>query len=439
MKKIYIKDLEQYIGEEIELQAFVDNIRNLQYVQFIILRDGTGKVQLTIEKEDTNNKEMVELVNHLTLESTVKVTGTVSKNEKVKLRGMEMIPSNIVVTSTSKEELPVNIKDKEATLRDTRLDYRFLDLRRSENHLLFSIATTMEKAMCEFFWNHDYIEIHSPKISESNAESGAEQFKLDYFGKQASLVQSPQFYKQMAIASGFDKVFEIGPVFRAENSNTNVHTTEFRGFDVEIGWIDNYHDVMDVEEAWIKSFLKKVKEKYQEQIKEVFHTEIEIDDDIKFPRISFTEVKQIMKDVYHYEAEKEDDLDNQEEKLISKYVKEKYNCDFVFVTNFPYSTRSFYVMKDENGVTQTYDLIYKGVEITSGAQREHRYEILKEQVKEKGIDPKDLEFYLEFFEYGCPPHGGFGVGLERFIMCVLNIDNIREVSYIFRGPTRLNP
>lgn len=439
MKKIYIKDLDQYLGKEIELQAFVDNIRNLQYVQFVILRDGTGMVQMTIEKSDETMKEMVELIDHLTLESTLKITGTVMKNEKVKLRGMEIIPSKIEVTSRSKEELPVNLKDKEATLRDTRLDYRFLDLRRSENHLLFSIASEMEKAMCEFFWDRDYIEIHSPKISESNAESGAEQFKLDYFGKQASLVQSPQFYKQMAIASGFDKVFEVGPVFRAENSNTNVHTTEFRGFDVEIGWIDNYHDVMDVEEAWIKSFLKKVKEKYQDQIKEVFHTEIEIDDTISFPRIPFTEVKQIMKEVYHYEALKTDDLDGQEEKLISQYVKEKYHCDFVFVTNFPYSTRSFYVMKDENGETQTYDLIYRGVEITSGAQREHRYEVLKEQIKEKGIDPKDLNFYLEFFAYGCPPHGGFGVGLERFIMCVLNIENIREVSYIFRGPTRLNP
>lgn len=439
MKRIPIEKLNDYIGQEIELQAFVDNIRDLQFVQFVILRDGTGKIQMTIEKKDENNASMVELMSHLTLESTVKITGIITKNEKVKLKGMEIIPTNIEVTSKSLEELPVNIKDKEATLRDTRLDYRFLDLRRDENNLLFRVATAMEQAMCGYFWNHDYIEIHSPKISESNAESGAEQFKLDYFGKEACLVQSPQFYKQMAISSGFDKVFEVGPVFRAENSNTAVHTTEFRGFDVEIGWIHSYQDVMDVEEEWIKYFLTQVKEKYNEEIKNTFHTEISIDPQVSFPRIPFHEVKQIMKDVYHYEAEKKDDLDNQEEKLISQYVKEKYNCDFVFVTNFPYSARSFYVMKDENGVTQTYDLIYKGIEITSGAQREHRLAILEKQIIEKEIDPKDLKFYLDFFAYGCPPHGGFGVGIERFIMCMLNIENIREVSYIFRGPTRLNP
>lgn len=429
--------LKNKFNEEVCLQGFVDKIRDLQYVQFLIIRNGFDKIQVTIEKND-ENKELNDIVSSLTLESTIKVVGKLLESPSVKLNGMEVIPSLIEVTSKSLEELPVNITKKDATNRDTRLDYRFLDLRRSENLLLFKCQTLIEKSMRDYFINKGYIEIHSPKISESNAESGAEQFKLDYFGKKASLVQSPQFYKQMAIASGFGSVFEVGPVYRAENSNTATHTTEFHGFDVEIGFINSVDDVMDEEENWIKYFLKELKDNYEEEIKKVFKVDIP-NLEVDFPRFTFDKVKCIMREVYHYDAEKKDDLDSREEKLICKYVKEKYNSDFVFVTNYPYSARSFYVMKDKDGITQTYDLLFRGVEITSGAQREHRADILEKQIKEKGINPQDLKFYIDFFKYGCPPHGGFGVGIERVMMCIFNIDNIREVSYIFRGPTRLNP
>lgn len=430
-------ELKNNFNKEICIQGFVDKVRDLQYVQFLILRNGFDKVQVTIEKSE-ENKSLNDIVSSLTMESTVKVCGKVIESPSVKLNGMEILPTSIIVTSTSLEELPVNIVKKDATSRDTRLDYRFLDLRRSDNLLLFKCQTLIEKAMRDYFVNKNYIEIHSPKISESNAESGAEQFKLDYFGKKASLVQSPQFYKQMAIASGFGNVFEVGPVFRAENSNTATHTTEFHGFDVEMGFINSVDDVMDEEENWIKYFLGELKNTYEEEIKKTFKVEIP-NLEVSFPRIKFDEVKSIMRDVYHYDAEKKDDLDSREEKLICKYAKEKYNSDFVFVINYPYSARSFYVMKDSDGITQTYDLLFRGVEITSGAQREHRADILERQIKEKGIDPKDLAFYIDFFRYGCPPHGGFGVGLERVMMCIFNIDNIREVSYIFRGPTRLTP
>lgn len=435
--KIQIKDLKNYLNQEIELQAFVDNVRNLQYVQFVILRDGTGKVQMTIEKNE-ENKELVEIIDNITLESTIKVKGKLLDSPKVKLNGMEIIPESIIVTSTSLGELPIDIKNKDNTLRETRLDWRFLDLRREDNKLLFECQTYIEHLMREYWYNHDYMEIHTPKISASSAESGAEMFKLDYFGTKACLSQSPQFYKQMTMASGFNKVFEIGPVFRAENSHTSYHATEIEMVDCEISWIDSYQDVMDEEEAWIKYVFTGLKNKYGDKIKEVFGVEVS-DTSNKFPRITFNEVKKIMKDKYSYESETVDDLDRHEEELICKYAKEKYNSDFVFVTNFPYSARSFYVMKDEEGVTQTYDLLFKGIEITSGAQREHRYDILKKQIEEKGIDPKDLEFYLNFFKYGCPPHGGFGVGLARIIMRIFEIDNIREATLIYRGPTRLNP
>ena len=435
---VKIKDIKEHFNEEVIVQGFVDNIRNLQYVQFVILKDDTGKVQITIEKEDENNKDLVSIVDNLTLESTLKVKCVVKEAPKVKLGGVELIPSSIEVTSKSLNELPIDIKSKDASLREKRLDYRFLDLRRDENNLLFKCQYYIEKMMREYWYNNGYTEIHTPKISAKSAESGAEMFKLDYFGQEACLSQSPQFYKQMAMASNFGRVFEIGPVFRAENSHTSYHATEILMLDAEISWIDSYEDVMDEEENWIKYFMTKLKEKYGEEIKQQFGVEVS-DVSMKFPRITFSDAKKIIREEYKYIGEKEDDLERKEENLICDYAKKKYGSDFVFITNFPYSARSFYVMKDENGVTQTYDLLFKGVEITSGAQREHRADILEKQIIEKGLDPKDLAFYIEFFKYGCPPHGGFGVGLGRILMQIFEIDNIREATFIYRGPTRLNP
>lgn len=438
MKKIFLKDLKNYLEKEVVLDGFIDNIRNLQYVMFIILRDSTGKVQITLEKEDPKNTEMINLMSGVSLESTIKVKGLLKESPKVKLNGMELIPSEIIVTSKALNDLPFDIKKKDNALRETRLDYRFLDLRREDNQLLFHVQSYMEHMMREYWQNNGYTEIHTPKISASSAESGAEMFKLDYFGQKACLSQSPQFYKQMALAAGFDRVFEIGPVFRAENSHTSYHATEIEMLDVEIGYIDSVTDVMDEEENWIKYFMTKVKEKYGEDIKKIFNIELN-DMNYDFPRIDFYEAKEILKNNFHYIGANEEDFERKEEELMGKYVKEKYNSEFVFITNYPYSARSFYVMKDENGGTKTYDLLYKGLEITSGAQREHRPEILEKQIKEKGIDPKVLDFYINFFRYGCPPHGGFGVGMGRILMQLFNIDNIREATFIYRGPTRLNP
>lgn len=437
MKKIYANELNNYLGSEIEYHGFIDKIRNLQYVVFIVLRDSSGKVQVTIEKNDDNLKFMP-LIETLTLESTLKVKGKLLENSNVKLNGMELIPTEMVETSHSFNELPFDYKSQDKSLRETRLDYRFLDLRREKNYLLFKYQTFIESKMREYWINNDFMEIHTPKISAKAAESGAETFKLDYFGQEAALSQSPQFYKQMTMASGFNKVFEIAPVFRAENSHTSYHASEILMIDSEISWINSVDDVMDSEEEWIRYFMSALKEKYGDEIEKVFNIKVS-DTKNKFPRINFYDAKKIISDNYHYEGPEKEDMDRKEEELISKYAKEKYQSDFVFITNYPYSARSFYVMKDENGVTQTFDLIFKGIEITSGAQREHRYDILINQIKEKGINPEDLSFYTEFFKYGCPPHGGFGFGLARIMMQIFEIDNIREATLIYRGPTRLNP
>ena len=436
MQTIKVKDLEQFYDQEVLIQGFVENIRNLQYVIFMIVKDETGKVQVTIEKE--NNDELVKIVEDLTLESTIKVIGKCLNSPSVKLGGKEIIPKEIEVTSKSLEELPINIKDKDKTLRETRLDYRLLDLRREDNNLLFKIETTFEHALREYCINNGFMEIHSPKISASAAESGAETFKLDYFGEQACLSQSPQFYKQMAMASGFGKVFEIGPAFRAENSHTSYHATEINMADIEISFIDSFADVMDMEEAWLKYAFSKVYEKYGDQIQKEFKTELS-NLDVAFPRITFKEAKKILKEEYHFEGERTDDFERKEEMLLCKYAKKKYNSDFIFVTKYPFAARPFYHNLDEEGLTNSYDLLYRGVEITTGAQREHRVDILVNQIKEKGIDPESLEFYIEFFKYGCPPHGGFAIGIARVLMQMLNIDNIREATFIYRGPTRLKP
>ena len=435
--KIYFKDLKNHIDEELVLKGFIDKIRDLQYVQFVILRDSTGLVQVTLEKNDSM-KDLNEIVSNLTFESTVSIKGKLIESPKVKLNGMEFIPNEIIVDSTSLEELPIDIKDKNKSLRETRLDNRMLDLRRSDNNLLFKCETVMENAMREFFINNDFMEIHTPKISAQAAESGAEVFKLDYFGIDAYLSQSPQFYKQMMMASGFDKVFEIGPAFRAENSHTSYHATEINMADVEISWIDSYEEVMALEEAWIKYFIAKLSSKYKEEIETTFKT-ILPNTSISFPRITFKEAKTILKDKYNFKSTREDDFEREEEKLLCQYAKEKYNSDFLFVTKFPFSARPFYHMLDEDGNTLSYDLLFRGLEITTGAQREHRYDILKSQIIEKGLDPNKLDFYLEFFKYGVPAHGGFGVGISRIMMQLFNIDNVREATLIYRGPTRLNP
>jgi len=437
MEKIYFKDLKNHLGKEICVEGFVDKIRDLQYVQFMILRDGTGEVQVTIEKND-NNKELNEIVSNLTLESTVYAVGTLQDSPNVKLNGMELLPDMIGVTSESEAELPIDIKDKGKALRETRLDYRFLDLRRRDNRLFFECETILEHALREYFVQHDFIEIHSPKIAKGAAESGAEVFKIDYFGEEACLSQSPQFYKQMAIASGFNNVFEMGPVFRAENSHTSYHATEIHMADAEISYIESVEDVMDIEEEWLKYGIDALWQKKGDKIEEMFRVK-KPNTKVSFPRITFQEAKEILREKYHFEGEREDDLERQEEKLLCQYAKEKYQSDFIFITKFPFASRPFYHMLDEDGLTESYDLLFRGVEITTGAQREHRHDILKSQMIEKDIRPESLDFYLEFFQYGCPPHGGFGVGIARIMMQLFELDNIREATFIYRGPTRLHP
>ena len=439
MNKIYVKDLKEHFNEEVEFQGFVENIRDLQYVQFVVLRDSTGKVQLTIEKSEEANASMIELVKTLTLESTLKVTAKVVENPKVKLNGMELIPSKIEVTSKSAEELPFNYHDLTNVNLDTRLDYRLIDLRNEKNMLTIQIQSALVRAMREYLYQNEFTEIHTPKLIGAASESGSEVFEVKYFDRKAYLAQSPQFYKQMAMASGFSKVFEVAPCFRAENSNTSKHTTEFTSFDLEMSYIDSFHDVMDIEAEMLTYALSKVKEEFGEKLASVFGEELNIPT-LPFPKMALKDVYQELEETYGYKVAEEEkvDLTTEAERLCKQLAKDKFNHEFIFVTDFPAEKRAFYHMRDENGVLQGYDLIWRGIEITTGAQRAHRYEELVKNAAEKGLG-EDVKFYLEFFKYGCPPHGGFAIGVERLTMLLLNIPTIKEAMFLFRGPTRLNP
>lgn len=437
MKKINFSELKNYFGQEIELHGFVEKVRDLQYVQFLILKDKSGSVQVTLEK-DGSLEELNNIVSNLKVDSTVKVLGKVLENEKVKMGGMEVIPSSIEITSEPVEELPINYRNLSGINLDTRMDNRFLDLRNEKNALIFKVQSTFVEGMREFLYKEKFQEIHTPKLIAAASESGSEVFEVKYFKDKAYLAQSPQFYKQMAIAAGMERVFESGPVFRAENSNTNRHATEFSGFDIEFSYIDSYEDVMEMEEDLLIAGLSKVKEMYGEEIKKHFNQDVIVP--IKpFPRIKLQDLYKELNERYNYEIPTEDvgDMNSEAEKLACRYAMEVYGHEFIFVTDFAKTKRAFYHMRKDD-VPQGYDLIWRGTEITTGAQREHRYEELVKQAKEKGLG-KDVEFYLEFFKYGCPPHGGFGMGLDRITMLLLGISTVKEAMFLFRGPNRLTP
>ncbi len=439
MEKILMKDLKKYYEKEITIEGFVDNIRNLQWVQFIILKDDTGKVQITVEKSLEENKELVEIVNNLTIESTIKVTGVLKESPKVKLNGMELIPTKIVVTSISEPELPFNYKDITNVNLDTRLDYRFIDLRSDKNILLFKVQSTLIRYMREYLYNNNFTEIHTPKLIGTASESGSEVFEVKYFDRLAYLAQSPQFYKQMAMASNFNRIFEVAPCFRAENSNTSKHTTEFTSFDVEFSYINGVEDVMKLESEMLVYGLEKLKETMGEEIKSTFGIDITVPT-LPFPVMKLADIYRELEERYNYKVDKseQNDLTTEAERLCKKLAHDKFNHEFLFVVDFPAEKRAFYHMRDENGILQGYDLIWQGIEITTGAQREHRYEEIVKNAKEKGLD-KDVKFYLEFFKYGCPPHGGFAIGVDRLTMLLLQIPSVKESMFLFRGPNRLNP
>ena len=425
-------------ADQIKVCGFVENIRNKSKMAFIVLKDITGKVQITVEKGE--NEALDEAVNKITLDSVITVIGKAVESEYVKLGGVEIYPTEIIIDSLA-APLPIDRearKGHERSSIDQRIDYRWIDLRTEANQLMFKAQTTMIAAMREFLLERKFMEIHTPKLIGAASESGADVFEVQYFDRKAYLAQSPQFYKQMAMASGFERIFEVGPVFRAEKSFTSKHTTEFTGFDLEFSFIDSYRDVMKMEEELLTYALTKVKEAYGDDIERVFGTKV-IVPTTPFPVMKLSDLYDELEKEFGYKCPEEErgDLTTEAERLSFQLAQKKFGHEFLFVTDYDAEKRAFYHMRDENGVPQGYDLIWRGVEITTGAQREHRYEVLKAQAEEKGL-AEDVKFYLEFFKYGCPPHGGFGLGVDRLTMLLLGL-TIKDAMFLFRGPNRLTP
>lgn len=429
MNRTYISDITP--GATCRISGFVENLRNKRTMAFLVIRDISGKLQVTLEKE--KNPELAALVDQLTIHSVVSVEGPVVANEYVKMGGMEMLPEKLEIESIA-DALPI----KDDSEIDSRMDYRWIDLRREGNQLMLKMQTVLTGAMREFLLDRHFVEIHTPKLIAAASESGSEVFEVKYFDTKAYLAQSPQFYKQMAMAAGLDRIFETGPVFRAEKSYTNKHATEFTGFDLEFSYVYSVEEVMHMEEELLTYAFGKVAEACGEDIRRLFGKEV-IVPTMPFPRMKLKDLYDELEARYGYKVsdDAKGDLTTDAEHLCAKFSMEKYGSEFLFVIDYDAKERAFYHMRDERGVPMGYDLIWRGCEITTGAVREHRYEVLKKQADEKGL-AKDVEFYLQFFRYGCPPHGGFGLGVDRLTMLFLGL-SIKEAEFLFRGPNRLTP
>ncbi len=421
-----------YVGKTVKMNGAVHNIRDMGEFAFIILRKAEGLVQCVYEegKTEFDLKDLKE-------ESAVEVTGVIALEERAP-QGFELRLTGIRVLSEPAETMPIAInKWKMNTSLETRLSLRPVSLRNVRERAKFKIQEGIVRGFREFLSSQGFTEVHTPKIVSRGAEGGANVFKLNYFNKKAELGQSPQFYKQMMVGV-FDRVFEVAPVFRAEKHNTTRHLNEYIGLDFEMGYIDSFEDVMVMETGFLKYTMELLKSEYK---KELDMLGIDLPSISQIPHVRFAEAKQLVSEKYNRKIRNPFDLEPEEEVLIGRYFKEEYDSDFVFVTHYPSKKRPFYAMDDpENtSVTLSFDLLYKGLEITTGGQRIHDYQMILEKMEKRGMDPEDIKDYLMIFKYGMPPHGGLGIGLERLTMRLLDEQNVRETSLFPRDVTRLEP
>jgi aspartyl-tRNA synthetase len=433
MERKYIsKVFEDKKEEKVLVKGWVHDTRDLSKIKFLVLRDVTGKIQVTALK-DKADKKVFELLDKIPRESVVAIEGKAVKSKQAP-GGIEIVPEKIEILGEAEQPLPIDVSDFSKTELPKRLDWRFLDTRRKDISAIFKIRSTIYKALVDFFDKEGFIIINTPKLTTIGLESGAESFVVNYFNKKVVLAQSPQFYKQMFTVGGFERVMEIGPVYRAEKSHTTRHLTEFIGVDIEMGFIKDENDVMDIGEKMMKYIISTVKEERKEELALL---KIELKVPKKIPRIPMSELKKILSKQGKKLSE-DDDLDAEAEKMLGEYVLKEYGEEFVFVTEYPTKVRPFYHMRHENQkLTRSFDLLWRGVEVCTGAQREHRLKILEKQAKEKGI--KIPKIYEDIFRYGAMPHGGIGFGLDRITQRMLNLENTREAVLLPRDVERVTP
>lgn len=432
--RVYANEVAKHHNKKVLVQGWVQELRDFGGIRFILLKDRSGYTQITIPKKEVP-ASVYNAVENLTKESVIYVWGIAKKSEKAKV-GSEIIPERIEIVSLAEAPTPIDTSGKIKTDLSKRLDHRFLDVRNKKSIALFTIRSKIFKACVEYFDSNGFININTPKITTIGVESGAALFEVKYFDRIAYLSQSPQVYKQM-FASSFEKVYEIAPVYRAEKSHTAQHLTEFIGIDFEQAFIESEQDVMDTVEGLIKHIIKKVKEECKNELK-LWQRELSVPK--KIPRITMREAKEILAEK-GYKVPEEEDLNLETQKVLAEHFLNEHKSELVFIYYYPWAVRPFYHMKPEHdpSVTKSFDLLWNGIEVATGAQREHRYEILKKQAAEKGLDLDSMSYYAEIFRYGCPPHGGTGLGLDRLLEAMMLLPNIREGILLPRDPERLTP
>lgn len=420
------------LGRTVKVNGAVHAVRDMGTVAFIILRKREGLIQCVYEegKADFDVKDVREA-------QTVEVTGLLQESEKAP-NGVEIALDSLRVLSEPKEALPLAIsKWKLNTSLEAKLNYRPVALRNIKERAKFKIQEGIVRAFRDFLYQEGFTEIHTPKIGEKGAEGGSNVFKLDYFHRPAVLAQSPQFYKQMMVGV-FDRVFETGPVFRAEKHNTKRHLNEYTSLDFEMGYIDGFEDIMAMETAFLQYMMRLLKADYAKEL-EVLN--VTLPDVARIPAVRFDEAKRLVSEKYSRRIRNPFDLEPEEEHLIGQYAKEEWGSDFVFVTYYPSKKRPFYAMDDpeDERYTLSFDLLFRGLEITTGGQRIHDYDMLTAKLEKRGMSSEGMETYLDTFKHGMPPHGGLGIGMERLTMQLLGEENVRETTLFPRDLSRLTP
>ncbi len=423
-------------GRRVTICGWVQRIRPLGKLSFLIVRDREGLIQCILHHKRTD-PQLLETLEKLDNEYAVAIVGRVKREEQAR-RGVEIVPERIIIINDAPATLPLDISGKTKADLDTRLDNRVIDLRRHENQLLFKIQHFTISRMRRFLETKGFREIHTPKIVATATEGGADLFSVKYFEREAFLAQSPQFYKQLCLVGGFDRVFEVAPVYRAEKHNTPRHLNEYTSFDLEMAWIRDEEDVMQLEERMLKSSFTAVR-KYCADELEQLGVEIQVPR-LPIRRIEFKEAIDILRSK-GMKMPPDADISSEGEEILHQYVKRETGEDFYFLTRYPTSIRPFYTMPLDSDPTLTrgFDLIYRGIEITTGGQRIHNYDLLVEKLKDAGLNPGTFAFYTEPFKYGAPPHGGLAIGVERITMQMLGYKNIRETCLFPRDRTRLVP
>lgn len=419
-------------GTTIILEGAVHSIRDMGEIAFVILRKREGLIQ-TVWEEGKTDMELSEIREG----DYIHVTGQIKDEERAP-HGKEVRLSTIRHLSHVSCPLPLPIdKWKLNTSLEAKLDRRSLSLRNIRERARFRIQEGIVRGFRDFLYEQGFTEIHTPKIGAKSAEGGANMFRLSYFHRPAVLQQSPQLYKQMMVGV-FDRVFETGPVFRAEKHNTRRHLNEYTSLDFEMGYIHSFLDICAMETGFLQYTMNLLEKEYNKELKLL---NITLPDVEKIPYVRFDEAKRLVSEKYNRKIRNPFDLEPEEEELIGKYFKEEYNADFVFVTHYPSKKRPFYAMDDpeDTRYTLSFDLLYHGLEITTGGQRIHDLSMLEEKIQEKGMTEEGLEQYLDAFRFGMPPHGGLGIGLERLTMQLLGEDNVREACLFPRDMSRLEP